>query len=101
MPRLPLESLWGSANEAADLRGRVADILAASLNPPVEIEITPEMIDAGEETIWGVVGDADLGGFFSARDLAISVFRAMATVAQASDLGPKKRVPDRAHSRRG
>jgi hypothetical protein len=35
------------------------------------------MIEAGEEAILCQVGGADLGGFFSARDLAISVFRAM------------------------
>jgi hypothetical protein len=40
-------------------------------------EITQAMIEAGEEAILCQVGGADLGGFFSARDLAISVFRAM------------------------
>jgi hypothetical protein len=41
-------------------------------------EITPEMIEAGEEAIrekWWMLGD--LGPDFSARDLAIAVWRAM------------------------
>jgi hypothetical protein len=42
-----------------------------------EIEITPEMVEAGESVILGVVGGADLGGFFSAADLAREVFEAM------------------------
>jgi len=42
-------------------------------------EITPEMIQAGEEAVWENLRaepDAD----FSARDLAIAVFEAMASV---------------------
>jgi hypothetical protein len=35
------------------------------------------MIEAGEAIILGEVGGADLGGFFSARDLAKSVYEAM------------------------
>lgn len=43
-----------------------------------EIEITPEMIEAGEDAILREVGGAtDLGGHFSASALAVSVFRAM------------------------
>ena len=42
------------------------------------IEITPEMIEIGADVILGVVGGADLGGFFSAPELAEKVFRAMA-----------------------
>jgi len=42
-----------------------------------EIVVTPEMIEAGEDTILGVVGGADLGGFFSAPDLAKKVYEAM------------------------
>jgi basic membrane lipoprotein Med (substrate-binding protein (PBP1-ABC) superfamily) len=45
---------------------------------PHEIEITKEMIEAGEDVILGVAGGADLGGFFSASELATSVYRAMA-----------------------
>jgi len=45
--------------------------------PVEEIEITPAMLDAGEETILGEVGGAPLGGFFSARDLARQVYEAM------------------------
>jgi hypothetical protein len=36
------------------------------------------MIDAGETAILEQVGGADLGGLFSARDLAVSVYLAMA-----------------------
>ena len=43
-----------------------------------EVEITPEMIDAGADAILCVVGGADLGGFFSAQELAARVYRAMA-----------------------
>ena len=39
-------------------------------------EITPEMIEAGEDVILCEVGGADLG-YFSASDLAYRVFRAM------------------------
>jgi hypothetical protein len=43
-----------------------------------EIEITPEMIDAGEDQILGEVGGVEgLGGYFSARELACAVYRAM------------------------
>lgn len=42
-----------------------------------EIEITPEMIDAGEDAILCAVGGADLGGAFSAADLARQVYLAM------------------------
>jgi hypothetical protein len=40
-------------------------------------EITPEMIAAGEKAILETVGGADLGGYFSAPDLAIEVYKAM------------------------
>jgi hypothetical protein len=45
--------------------------------PEQEIEITPEMIEAGEEAIWEELQVPDLGPDFSARDLAIAVWRAM------------------------
>ena len=41
------------------------------------IEITPEMIEAAVEIIWGELGGAELGGLFSASDLASSVYLAM------------------------
>lgn len=41
------------------------------------IEISAGMLDAGEQAILEEVGGADLGGFFSARDLAEKVFAAM------------------------
>jgi basic membrane lipoprotein Med (substrate-binding protein (PBP1-ABC) superfamily) len=42
-----------------------------------EIEITSEMIEAGADVILCEVGGADLGGLFSADDLATRVYRAM------------------------
>jgi len=48
----------------------------------LEVEITPEMIEAGEGVILGAVGGADLGGYFSARDLAAEVYLAMARVVR-------------------
>jgi hypothetical protein len=45
---------------------------------PSEFTITPEMIEAGEDIILQVVGGADLGGYFSASELAMSVYQAMA-----------------------
>lgn len=38
---------------------------------------TPAMIEAGAQVILEEVGGADLGGFFSAPDLAARVFAAM------------------------
>lgn len=50
---------------------------------PVD-EITPEMIEAGEDAILREVGGStDLGGHFSASALAVSVFRAMLQVMPA------------------
>lgn len=47
-------------------------------NPSAEeIEITPEMIDAGEKATFYELGGADLEGVFSAADLAVKVYRAM------------------------
>jgi hypothetical protein len=43
-----------------------------------EIEVTPEMIEAGAIAVAHEVGGADLGGWFSADALAVSVFSAMA-----------------------
>jgi hypothetical protein len=40
-------------------------------------EITPEMLDAGEEVILNAVGGADVGGNFSAVELAATVYLAM------------------------
>jgi hypothetical protein len=42
-----------------------------------EIEITEEMIEAGEHVILCEVGGAELGGYFSAGDLAKRVYLAM------------------------
>ena len=42
-----------------------------------KIEITPEMLDAGEHAILCEVGGADLGGLFSAHELARRVYLAM------------------------
>ncbi|MEJ2377699.1 MAG: hypothetical protein P8Y71_20690 [Pseudolabrys sp.] len=47
-------------------------------SPASELEITPAMIDAGGETILVCVGGANLGGYFSAPQLAAQVYRAVA-----------------------
>jgi len=54
--------------------------------PIDEIEITPEMIEAGESVILSEVGGADLGGWFSASDLAVRVFLAMRALDNVSKL---------------
>jgi hypothetical protein len=46
---------------------------------PEEIEVTPEMIEIGAEVILGEVGGADLGGLFSAPELARQVYLAMSS----------------------
>lgn len=42
-----------------------------------EIEITPEMVEAAEEVIWGKVDSTSVGPLFSASDLALEIFLAM------------------------
>ncbi len=43
-----------------------------------QTKITEAMLDAGEDAIWGRVGGCqDLGGYFSARELALEVYLAM------------------------
>lgn len=42
--------------------------------------VTPAMLAAGEAVILGELGGADLGGLFSAHDLAAMVYLAMAAV---------------------
>ena len=42
-------------------------------------EITPEMMEAGETVILEAIGGSDVGGMFSAADLAREVFEAMVT----------------------
>jgi hypothetical protein len=44
---------------------------------PTPLSYHSRTIDAGEEAIWSRVGGADLGGFFSVRELAVLVYRAM------------------------
>lgn len=51
-----------------------------------EVEITDDMIEAGASEILGEVGGADLGGCFSARDLASRVYREMAKARQVTGL---------------
>jgi hypothetical protein len=47
--------------------------------------VTPEMIEAGEDAVASTIGD--LGGYFSASELAEKVYRAMA----AADLSKQRR----------
>lgn len=59
---------------------RVQSRLGWAAKPIDVIEVTPEMIQAGEAAILEEVGGADdLGGYFSAPNLAVKVYRAMAT----------------------
>lgn len=48
-----------------------------------EIEITPEMIEAGADLILQESGVADFGVFFDARDLAKRVYLAMGNLASS------------------
>lgn len=48
-----------------------------------DIEITPEMIEAGEDAVSGMVGD--LGGYFSASALAEKVYRAMDAAKKSNE----------------
>jgi hypothetical protein len=57
------------------------------------IEVTPEMIEAGAYVISGELGD--VGGYFSAPDLAAEVYRAMACL----DLS--RRDPSRGQNPKG
>lgn len=43
-----------------------------------EIEVTPEMIDAGEAAVWRNLNVGYVYADFSVRDLAAEVYRAMA-----------------------
>jgi hypothetical protein len=47
------------------------------MDRPTPAEITPAMIEAGEQVIIEQVGGCDLGGLFSAPDLARKVYEAM------------------------
>ena len=79
----------------SDVHGESADSIGAGA-PAEEIEITSAMIAAGEDVILARVGGAeDLGGFFSAAELAKQVFRAM---VGAAALG---RIARRTHNRKG
>ena len=52
-------------------------------------EITDQMIDAGEDAILRQIGGAEgLGGYFSARELAVLVFRAMALAKNGENAQP-------------
>lgn len=45
-----------------------------------KIEVSGEMLDAGEDAVLGEVGGADLGGHFDPREFAATVYRAMERV---------------------
>jgi hypothetical protein len=55
-----------------------------------EIEVTDAMIAADEDAILRQVGGADLGGYFSARDLAVEVYRAMASLRRSGPIRPDR-----------
>lgn len=50
-------------------------------NVTLSCDPTPEMLDAGEHAVLCEVGGGDLGGYFSARDLAAEVYRVMRRAA--------------------
>ena len=66
--------------------------VADTEKPEVEIEITPEMIEAGEDVILCEVGGANLGGLFSAPELAARVFRAMDSVRNGVPYLPDQQI---------
>lgn len=45
--------------------------------PANELEVSPEMIEAGAQAILECVGGSDLSPYFSAQQLAGEVYRAM------------------------
>jgi len=59
-----------------DLLAAIPGSVAAGA-PVKEIEITPEMITAGAEVIWGYFYDVMVYGDESGRELALKVFQAM------------------------
>jgi hypothetical protein len=50
---------------------------AAVSQPKEDIEITPEMIEAGAEALRGGVSQDLADGFLTPREVAVSVYRAM------------------------
>jgi hypothetical protein len=67
--------------------------LARAGAPEQEFEILPAMIEAGEDVVLSEIGGADLGGYFSARDLAGKVYLAMVAAAALTPAGPQKQNP--------
>jgi hypothetical protein len=91
MPPLPLKSLSGSANASGDLRGRVAGILAASLNSSREFEVAPEMIDAGRNAVesrW--IEFTGVSGYRLWGEVLTETFRAMMEARQSMLSGSSK-----------
>jgi hypothetical protein len=63
-----------------NIRGLDMNRIANATTEPEEHEeigVTPEMIEAEEDVTLSEIGGADLGGLFSASDLASRVYRAM------------------------
>lgn len=58
-----------------------------------EIEITPEMCEAGKQAVISELGGADLGAFFDGADLAKLVYRAMEFARRVSTAECTKRHP--------
>lgn len=88
------KALW---SDAADIYGQFVRMIDPTLNSgegkmdrenednsTCEIEITPEMIEAGEREILG--SGVEGSGLFVAADLAIAVYRAMAAVDLSTKL---------------
>jgi hypothetical protein len=72
------ETMAAAINTAIRARAAAASIAAAEA---AAVEIGEAMVDAGADVILGELGGADLGGHFSAADLARRVYAGMAEVA--------------------
>jgi len=68
----------------------LARIANAAPKPIPEIEVTPEMTDAGCEIIFSTPGVAEFGVFFSGDELAAKVYRAMAALDRSRLPQPTK-----------
>src|SRR5262249_49387993 len=116
--RIPLAAPNGAAQGFLNENGRAALVHCRAsakprrMVPTVEkkernlmtssdFEITPQMIEAGAEAILSQIGGADLGGFFSAPELAVLVYQAMSRVdCAASRLFAKQSSTARVRKRK-
>jgi hypothetical protein len=57
---------------------------------PMQLKITPEMIEAGADVIWRGFGDVISYGSGSGRELALEVFEAMIDVARGGTISLRR-----------